>query len=58
MTSLYNVVVKAVELLCDVHLGLGASNIGVGADERICSTFSLTAWSGPCVVFLSLVDSV
>ena len=34
MNDVYSVVRQAVELLCDVHLGLGASNVGVGADER------------------------
>ena len=47
MNDIYNVVCQAVELLCDVHLGLRASNIGVGADERTCSTFCLIAWTGP-----------
>ena len=41
-----NVVYQAVELLRGVHLGLRASNIGVGADERTYSTFCLIAWSG------------
>ena len=34
MNDVYSVVRQAVELLCDVHLGLGASTGGVGADER------------------------
>ena len=46
MDDVYNVVHQAVELLHDVHLGLRASNVGVDADERTCSTFCLTAWSG------------
>ena len=55
VNDVYNVVRQAVELLRDVHLRLGTSNVGVGADERTCSTFCLIAWSGPwyscgCVV--------
>ena len=46
MNDVYNVR-QAVELLRDVHLGLRASNVGVGADERTCSTFRLITWSGP-----------
>ena len=37
--------VYSVVLLRDVHLGLRDSNVGVGADERTCSTFCLIAWS-------------
>ena len=33
MNDTYNVVCQAVELLRDVHLGLRASNVGVGADK-------------------------
>ena len=47
MNDVYNVVCQAVELLRDVHLGLRAGNVGVGADERTCSTFCLIAWSDP-----------
>ena len=47
MNDVYNVVRQAAELLRDVHLGLRASNVGVGADERTCSTFRLIAWSDP-----------
>ena len=47
MNDVYSVVRQAIELLRDVHLGLRASDIGVGADERTCSTFCLMAWSGP-----------
>ena len=47
MNGIYSVVCQAVELLCDVHLGLRASNVGAGADERTCSTFCLIAWSDP-----------
>ena len=47
MNDVYNVVRQAVELFHDVHLGLRASNVGAGADERTCSTFCLIAWSGP-----------
>ena len=47
MNDVCSVVCQAVDLLHDVHLGLKASNIGVGADERTCSTFRLIAWSGP-----------
>ena len=39
MNDIYNVVCQAVELFCDVHLGLRTSNVGIGADERTCSTF-------------------
>ena len=39
MNDLYNVVRQAVELLRDVHLGVRASNVGVGAHERTCSRF-------------------
>ena len=39
MNDVYNVVRQAVELLRDVHLGLRASNVGVGADKRTYSTF-------------------
>ena len=49
MNDVYNGVCQAVELLRDVHLGLRASNVGVGADERTYSTFCLIAWSGPLV---------
>ena len=45
MNDVYDVVCQAVELLRDVHLGLRASNVGVGTDERTCSTFCLIAWS-------------
>ena len=31
------------QLNCDVHLGLRTSNVGIGADERTCSTFCLIA---------------
>ena len=34
VNDVYNVVRQAVELLRDVHLGLRASNVGAGADER------------------------
>ena len=44
MNDVYNAR-QAVELLRDVHLGLRASNVGVGPDERTCSTFCLIAWS-------------
>ena len=54
MNDVHNVVRQAAELLRDVHLGLRASNVGVGADERTCSTFCLIAWSGP---WLWLVDA-
>ena len=47
MNDVYNVVRQAVELLRDVHLGLRVSNVGVGVDERTCSTFCLIAWSDP-----------
>ena len=47
MNDVYNVVCQAVELLRCVHLGLRASNVGVGANESTCSTFCLIAWSGP-----------
>ena len=47
MNDVYNVVRQAVELLRDVHLGLRVSNVGVGVDERTCSTFCLIVWSGP-----------
>ena len=47
MNDVYSVVRQAVELLRDVHLGLRASNVAVGADERTHSTFCLSAWSGP-----------
>ena len=47
VNDVYSVVRQAVELLRDVHLGLRDSNVGVGADERTCSTFCLIAWSGP-----------
>ena len=47
MNDVYNVVRQAVEMLRDVHLGLRASNVGVGADERTPYTFCLIAWSGP-----------
>ena len=47
MNDLYNVVRQVVELFRDVHLGLRASNVGVGADDRTCSMFCLIAWSGP-----------
>ena len=47
MKNIYNVVRQAVELFHDVHLGLRASNVGAGADERTCSTFCLIAWSHP-----------
>ena len=47
MNDVYNIVCQAVELFRDVHLGLRASNIGVGADERTCCTCCLIAWSGP-----------
>ena len=47
MNDLYNVVRQVVELFRDVHLGLRASNVDVGADDRTCSTFCLIAWSGP-----------
>ena len=43
MNDVYSVVRQAVELFCDVHLGVRAINTGVGADERTCSTFCLTA---------------
>ena len=39
MNDVYNVVCQAVELLRDVHLGLRASNVGAGADERTRSRF-------------------
>ena len=39
MNDVYNVVHQAVELLHDVHLGLRASNVGVGADKRTYCTF-------------------
>ena len=39
MNDVYSVVRQAVQLLHDVHLGFRASNVGVGADERTCSTF-------------------
>ena len=42
MNGWYNVR-QAVELFRDFHLGLRASNDGVGANERICSTGCLTA---------------
>ena len=45
--DIQNVVRQAVELFCDVHVGLGASSVGFGADKRTCSTFCLIAWSGP-----------
>ena len=45
--DIHSVVRQAVELFRDVHVGLRASSIGVGADERTCSTFCLIAWSGP-----------
>ena len=47
MNDVCNVVHWAVELLHDIYLGLRASNVGVGANERTCSTFCLIAWSGP-----------
>ena len=47
MNDAYNIVRQAVEMLRDVHLGLRASNVGVGADERTPYTFCLIAWSGP-----------
>ena len=47
MNDVYNVVCQAVELLHEVHLGLRVSTVGVGAEERTCSTFCLIAWSGP-----------
>ena len=47
MNDIYSVVCQAVELFRDVHLGLGASDAGVGADERTHSTFCLMSWSGP-----------
>ena len=47
MNDVYSVVRQAVELFCDVHLGLRAINVGFGADERTCSTFCLIAWRGP-----------
>ena len=47
MNDVYSIVRQAVELLRYVHLGLRASNVGVGADERTCFTFCLIAWSGP-----------
>ena len=40
MNDLYNVVRQVVELFRDVHLGLRASNVDVGADDRTCSTFA------------------
>ena len=45
--GVHSIVCHTVELLRDVHLGFRASNVGVGADERTCSTFCLIAWSGP-----------
>ena len=42
MNDVYNVIRQAVELLRDVHLGLRASNAGVGADERTYSTLNVT----------------
>ena len=47
MNDVYSVVRQAVELFCDVHVGLGASSVGFGADKRTCSTFCLITWSGP-----------
>ena len=47
INDVYSVVREAVELFRDVHLGLRTSNVGVGADERTCSTSCLIAWSGP-----------
>ena len=47
MNDVCIVVRQAAELLRDVHLGLRASNVGVGADERTHSTCCLIAWSGP-----------
>ena len=47
MNDICSIVCQAVELFHDVHLGLRTSNVGVGADERTCSTFCLIAWSGP-----------
>ena len=44
MNDVYNGVRQAVELLRDVHLGLRASNVRVGADKRTRSTFCLNAW--------------
>ena len=49
MNEVYSFVCQAVELLCNVHLGLRqvrASNVGAGAAETTCSTFCLIAWSG------------
>ena len=43
INDVYNVVRQVIELLCDVHLGLRASNVGVGANERTWSTFRLIA---------------
>ena len=47
MNDIQNVVCQAVELFHDVRLRLGTSNVGIGADERTCSTFCLIALSGP-----------
>ena len=41
MNDIQNVVCQAVELFHDVRLRLGTSNVGIGADERTCSTFCL-----------------
>ena len=54
MNDVCSVVHWAVKLLHDIYLGFRASNVGVGADERTCSTFCLIAWSGP---LLWLVDA-
>ena len=46
MNDIYSVIRQAVELLHDVHLGLRASNVGVGVDEMTYSTFVLLSLTG------------
>ena len=41
MNDIHSVVRQAVELFYDVRLRLGTSNVGIGADEKTCSTFCL-----------------
>ena len=41
---IYSVVRQAVELFCDVHLGVWTRNVDVGADERTCPHFAW--WHG------------
>ena len=47
VNDVYNVVRQAFELFRDVYPGLRASDVGLGANEGICSTLCFVAWSGP-----------